>query len=166
MVKHLECEICGGQVDKKNYVSVDGATLVVCDSCVKFGIEVPKPIIHKQYKSTISVTSKKEDTKKELNRVIFESQLRNDYYKIIKDSREKLGLKQDEFAQKIMEKPSLISKIETGKIEPDKKLIKKLEKFLNIKLVESIEEGPSKKKSKDVELTLGDIITIKKRKKD
>ena len=161
----MQCEICGNTVERKNYVNVDGAILTVCNNCVRFGTIVEKPLLKK-----IFTPKKSTDTKDTYftpkERKIFDYQLKSDFYKIIKSAREKIGLKQDKLALEIKERPSVISKIETGKIEPDKKLVKKLEKFLGIELMERVEEGGAKATVKDIDLTLGDIITFKKKKDD
>ncbi len=54
----------------------------------------------------------------------------------IKRARDQRQWHQRELAQKLNEKESIISKIETGKFEPDAKLARKLEKLLGIKLIE------------------------------
>ncbi|MHA1410698.1 MAG: multiprotein bridging factor aMBF1 [Candidatus Odinarchaeia archaeon] len=164
----MQCEICGNKIDKKTYVNVDGAILTVCSSCARFGTVVDKPKYVKSTpkrqasspRTTATHTYKKHDE-------IFEYQLKPDFNKIIRNARLKKGLKQEELAARLNEKPSVISKIETGKFKPDSKLTKKLEKFLEINLMERLsDEGAVKAQPNTTELTLGDVITIKKRKKD
>ena len=57
----------------------------------------------------------------------------------VKDAREKLGLKQEELARRINEKVSLLRKIERGEIVPDDRVRQKLERILNISLVERVQ---------------------------
>jgi putative transcription factor len=85
------------------------------------------------------------------------------YSKIIKSAREKTGLKQEELAKKIAEKESVIHKLESGIMKPDIPLARKLEKFLRITLVESVEvsDDVEEKRSSSEGLTLGDLIRIK-----
>ena len=86
-----------------------------------------------------------------------------DYAEKIRKAREKLGLKQKDFAKKISERASLVHNFETGKIEPSLKIAQKLEKMLKIKLIEEIEEKPEKiQKTKSEEFTVGDFIKVKK----
>ncbi|MHA1755091.1 MAG: multiprotein bridging factor aMBF1 [Candidatus Odinarchaeia archaeon] len=161
----MQCEICGKKIDKGVYANIDGAILNVCSECSKFGqiVEKPRNIVKKKIKKppVHRVTRIKRDSE-----ITIEYQLKTNFNNIIKTAREKKKLKQEELALILKEKPSLISKIETGKMEPDLKLIKKLEKFLEIELTEPIQEGGSKLYAKKEELTLGDIIQIKKKKRD
>ncbi len=60
--------------------------------------------------------------------------LRGDYSRLIKDSRESLGITQEELGRKINEKPSVIGHLENGSMKPDDVLAKKLEHFLKIQL--------------------------------
>ena len=87
-----------------------------------------------------------------------------DYAEKIKKKREKLGIEQKDFAKQVRERDSLISKIETGTIEPNIKLARKLERHLKIKLVEEYQEKPKLlAKSEGEGVTIGDMIKIKKR---
>jgi putative transcription factor len=67
-------------------------------------------------------------------------ELTTDYPKIIKSARELLGLSQEELAQKINEKTSVISHLETGSMKPDDALARKLEHYLKIQLFVPTEE--------------------------
>jgi putative transcription factor len=68
-----------------------------------------------------------------------DKELVEDYHKRIQQARDHLGWNQEELGQKINERKSIISKLESRSIKPDDKLVRKLEKALNIKLMESIE---------------------------
>ena len=79
------------------------------------------------------------------------------------------GLNQEEFAQKLNEKPSLMRRIEAGKVEPTLELAKKIENVYQIKLLKEIDSlEPSEKGSAYMKTstgsTLGDIAFIKKKK--
>ena len=66
-------------------------------------------------------------------------ELVDDYHKRIQQARDKLGLNQEQLGQKINERKSVISKIESRSMKPDDKLVRKLEKALGISLMETIE---------------------------
>ncbi len=70
-----------------------------------------------------------------------------------------MKLKQENLAKKINEKMSTIKRVEEG-WEPPSSLIKKLEKFFNIKLTEKPEEKSLEKKTDKKKLTVGDVVEI------
>ncbi|MBU2406933.1 MAG: TIGR00270 family protein, partial [Nanoarchaeota archaeon] len=86
------------------------------------------------------------------------------YSKIVKEGREKKGLKQEELAKEIAEKESLIHSIESGHIKPSFKTAKKLEVYLNISLIEKYEKKIGKKdvNFKDELITIADLLRAKK----
>lgn len=62
--------------------------------------------------------------------------IREGFSSIIKRTREKLGLTQEELGRKLGEKTSLISKLETGKLKPSIPLARKIEHILKVKIIE------------------------------
>jgi uncharacterized protein (TIGR00270 family) len=70
-----------------------------------------------------------------------------------------LNLTQEQLAKKLNEKSSVIKRIEEG-WEPPPTLIRKIEKFFNIKLTEEIEEKPLNKKTEKKKLTIGDVVEV------
>lgn len=148
------CEMCGKN-DKLFRTMVEGAEMMLCKDCSRFGkvLAAPKIIIKKE------AIRQKQESKPEIIEVIVP-----DYGKIVKERREKLGLKQEELAKKINEKESLIHKIESGAFEPGIMLARKLEGFLKIKLIEKSEEESVMPAKKSGPVTIGDVISIKTRK--
>ncbi|MEN2974065.1 MAG: helix-turn-helix domain-containing protein [Candidatus Caldarchaeales archaeon] len=64
-----------------------------------------------------------------------------DFGRLIREARERMGLTQEEFAKQLNEKVTIIKKIEAGEFNPSIELSKKIERLLKIKiLVPSIEE--------------------------
>lgn len=136
-------------------VLVEGAELMLCKNCSRFGkvIEAPKIVIKKE-------SVKPQKPKEEPMELIVEN-----YSDIIRRSREKLGLNQEDFAKMMNEKESVMQKIETGRFEPPIALARKLEKLLKIKLVIGYEDESSVLAGKKTgPVTIGDVIQIKKRK--
>ena len=93
-----------------------------------------------------------------------------DYAKRIRNVRSNLRLNQDQFAQKLNEKPSLLRRIEAGKVEPNIKLAKKIQEVYKIKLLKKIDETEfsvheTKFMKKSTGSSLGDIAFIKKKSK-
>lgn len=140
------CELCGafGNLTK---AIIEGSLLNVCDNCVKFG----KAIIVKQQPV--------KQVKREAVEIV--NVINPNYPKLIKDAREKSGMKQEDLAKKIDEKISIIHKLETGHLQPTILLAKKLERILNINLIEIYQETHDKLNLKDSSLTIGDLIGVK-----
>ena len=121
----MQCEICGNSLTGRAlFIQIEGAKLKVCSSCAKLG----SPVSDKKIK--------KMEIKK-TSRYVEETllELRKDYFKVIKQEREKLDLSQEQFGRRINEKPSVIRLLESGKLKPDDSLAKKLEHALKIKLL-------------------------------
>jgi putative transcription factor len=167
-----ECPICGGKIwGRGEKVLIEGAKITVCQSCAQFGVKIKmKPRIVENTRKTYH---KPNSTKKKgiFPREIEESvEIVSDYVARIRKARNARGLNQDQFAQKLNEKPSLLRRIEAGKVEPTIKLAKKIEEVYNIKLLKQVDEiEPSAKQSqymkKSSGSSLGDIAYVKKKKK-
>jgi len=67
-------------------------------------------------------------------------EMREDLPKIVQMARMRLNLTQDDLGKKINERKSVISELETGRIHPDSKLLRKLERALSVKLTGVTEE--------------------------
>jgi len=139
----VECELCNSK-DATRKAKVEGVILRVCDECVKFGEEIPT-IEFISTKKTFKIEEPKET-------------LKSGFHIILKRTREKMGLTQEDVAKKLKEKLSVIKRIEDG-WEPPINLIRKLEKFFNIKLTEELkEESFERKPRKDI--TIGDVAEV------
>lgn len=159
----MPCEMCGKQVEDSElfYSKIEGSIIKVCEGCKDFGIVLKRVA----YRSR-EILEKKQSIMPKLQPEEEEMVIEN-YAEVIKNAREKKGIKQEDFAKMINEKDSLVHKIETGHMEPSIELARKIEKFLTIHLVEQVkmqayEKSYGEKKTSD-ELTVGDIIKIKKR---
>ena len=160
---NMNCDICGKEATLYK-TDIEGSFLNLCQECAKMG-DVMGEIKPLPTRKEIKKMKKEEaepqfiDENREIIQVITE-----DYANIIQRGREKKGLKQKDFARMIAEKESLVHTIESGKHKPSMPLARKLEKALNIKLVEQHEEKHGKLiKTGSGPLTIGDIIKTKKR---
>lgn len=156
----MQCEMCGTDTELFR-ADVEGAVINVCERCAKYGKIMekirPAPIAPSKKEIAAAAVRQKIETE-----TIF--MISPDYSSKIKNLREKLGLKQDELAKKLNERESSIHKLETGEIEPNIALARKLERFFGIKLVEEHqEEAKPLPAGKPGEVTLGDFARIKKR---
>ena len=140
------CEICGRRTDKIYTIVVDGAILHVCEECKKYGKEV-----------TVSFGKIEEKKVPKKTVVGFEEEIVDNYYILIRQAREKLGISQKDAARLLGIKEATYKSIEEGKIKPDLNLAKKIEKAFNIKITQKValfEEGEAKQGY----LTVADII--------
>ena len=157
----MQCEMCGSEGELLR-VSIEDTILNVCKNCKKYGKVLSK------VRTVEPKKLKKEKKKLEKAKPLLEKEIIfviiPNYATKIKKSREKLGLKQKDFAKLIRERESLLSKLETGSVEPSIKLARKLERFLKIKLVEEYEEtAKALPKTKGKGFTIGDMVKVKKR---
>ncbi len=153
--------MCGKERDLFITV-VEGAEIVVCKNCCEYGKILKRVSSPVEKKEKIKIERKKHETIIEPEVV---EMLVSNYANKIKEKREKLGLKQNDFAKLLKEKESLIHNIETGKFEPGPELAKKIGNFLKINLLEKHQEKKQDFgfESGGAEMTLGDFIKIKKR---
>jgi putative transcription factor len=151
----MRCEICGKTLAGRPVrTKVDGSIMLTCQECSKFGKvqrEPPKP---KRPKTTPRTVRPLEP----VNEVL------EDYNTVVREAREKRGWSREELAAKIYEKVSVINRIEAGKMAPDLKLARKLERILKVRLLERLEdERPEDLGSQKIRgATIGDIARIKK----
>ena len=139
------CEMCGKNVPKTQKVRVEGTVLLVCDSCAHFGVPVDPP--KKQVQTVVIESPPKSSThfipKQKVNHPKKKQSDSEDifvvpeYAQIVREARERLSWTQEDLASKLLEKKNVLSKIERGDLQPDIKLARKLEKLLDIKLLES-----------------------------
>ena len=162
------CPICNGIVWKGQKVKIEGAKMTVCDSCALHGKKImtkPKSIYLQKSYSTQIKSSLKHPTRKFDE--IEQMEIVNDYSKRIRNIRTINKLNQDQFAQKLNEKPSLVRRIESGKVKPTIKLAKKIEEIYKITLLikaDEIEVNTKKFMKKETSSALGDIAFFKKKK--
>ncbi len=145
------CDMCG-EDEKLFLTEIEGTRLNVCSNCSKYGkvIKSVKPPEPKK-------KSRLKATKPEIERI---QVVRDDYPDLIRKKREKLGLKQIELAKMLAERESIIQKLESGSYTPSLALARKLEKQLDIGLIEQKEIKKQQLKSKSHKLTIGDMINL------
>ncbi len=141
------CDLCG--IDTTNLVEIklEEAKLKSCNKCSSYGQVTSN---HKLKTQNYKPRGEKIET------------LVDNYNLLIKNAREKLNLSQMQLAEKIKEKDTIISKIETGMLKPDLGVAKKLERVLAIILIQYTETYASVENTRTAELTIGDIIKLKK----
>ncbi|MHA1283446.1 MAG: multiprotein bridging factor aMBF1 [Promethearchaeota archaeon] len=172
--KGNECPICGGIIwGKPKVVLIEGTKMQVCQACAQYGTKIKSspPIQPKKTITTPKIRVKKSTLPKKpkfkIPDTLEDLELVSDYAERIRNTRLKLKLNQEQFANKIHEKVSLIKRIEGGKAKPTLKLAKKIEDTYGIKLLQKSDEIEVNYKSylkKKGGTSLGDIAFIKKKK--
>ncbi len=138
--------MCGSRVEKLKKIKVDGAILSVCPKCERFGTplenmrvyDVPSPNVQGGVNIPVKpvIMNRKVIRKKSSDKDIESLEIVPDFAEIIRLAREKTGMTQDEMADKLREKRTLISAIERGGIKPDIKTARKIENLLKVKILE------------------------------
>lgn len=82
------------------------------------------------------------------------------YGEVIRVAREKRGLDRKRFAGKMGEKESVIKRIEQQQMIPPEGLLRKIERFLGVKLTEKYESKVEKGGKRTGDLTVGDVVEI------
>ncbi len=163
----MDCEMCGREQAAVR-ASVEGTVLSVCEGCGRYGKVVARiaaPIAVKKEAAKQAAAANAAAGREEGEAVVA------NFGQLIKQKREELGKKQEDgfmkledFARLISVKESVLHKMETGQFKPSIEEARRVGKILVLKLVERVEDiesvvPPAKKD----ELTLGDLIKIKKK---
>lgn len=164
-------------------VKVEGAEIEVCNDCKDFGTEVKQQSssgsTSKYSTSSSSGTSSgssdssgsssgssgSSGSRRRRDMYDQMDELAQDYDQRIRTAREQAGLTQEELANQLNEKTSLIRKLEHGDVLPSDDVQKKLERHLDISLVEGPsgedEETEWESSGSSGTYTLGDVVKRK-----
>ena len=153
------CEMCGAESAGLEPRKISGSVLRVCTSCAGMGKQTTyrESVGHRAF---VAQTLEKREQKTRYKDISSDEKvLISDYGSVVRKAREKKSLDHASLASKISEKKSIITSVESGNMKPNEKLIKKLENFLNIKLLEDVDDsatsyGSGAKKN----FTMGDLI--------
>ena len=176
-----QCEMCGADEASLTTTKVEGAELELCSSCTDFGTEVRDESTGSggsKY-STSSSTGKSSGSSAGSSggssgssgsggstrpRDMFDDmdEIATDYDDRIRNARESRGLSQEELADQLNEKASLIRKLERSDTLPTDDIQRKLEGALDITLVEGESVDDADWDSGDAgTMTLGDVVKRK-----
>lgn len=92
-----------------------------------------------------------------------ELELADDYHVRIQRARERKALSREDLGRMINEKVSTIAHLETKQLHPPDSLVRKLEKALEITLMERVEDVRATSAASSTGMTLADFIVKKKR---
>ncbi|MFQ5907500.1 MAG: multiprotein bridging factor aMBF1 [Thermoplasmata archaeon] len=146
------CEMCGTEHDRLRTVSVEGSRLMLCDRCARFGEEIRPPTT----RSPALPGAPRRGPAQQVRETEYD--LAPDFPDRLRRAREAMGWKREELARKINEKLSVLEKLEKGRMRPPDALVSKLERTLQVRLRERVEEGEGPRHTESRPLTLGDLI--------
>jgi putative transcription factor len=170
----MQCEMCGETIrGTAKLVRVEGAELQVCTKCEKFGTEVQQvrradiarpstaaPRLGRPVTSAVPADRRKRDLFDYM-----EGEIVEDYAVRIRKARMEKGLSTKDLAMQIKEREHLLKKIENNELIPEEDVRKKLEKVLEIRLIDARVTEEEKKVQNKLTPTLGDLTVIRKVKK-
>ncbi len=162
----MECEVCGQNYPPATlrYVSIEGATLHACTNCARKGTPAKPPPLPMSRISRRSPNSLRQGPRLPVfkPRPVEEVEVVEDYAERIREARESQGWTQQFLAHKLNERESFIKNIESGHMAPPVAVAKRLEKLLDIQLLEKpSREEVEGKVEPGSDLTLGDIVNVK-----
>ena len=152
----MQCELCGKDCPTCREATVDRVPMMLCPQCGRHGeggqpTNVSAPI--KRFLQKKIRRSRPKDIYQKM-----EKELITNYNNIIKEARKKKGLTREDLGFKIGERTVTIAKIENGDLRPSDKTITKLEKELNITLLEEVKTVKPDHTQSGSGMTLGDFI--------
>jgi putative transcription factor len=169
-----QCEMCGAESSSLTTTKVEGAELDLCDECSDFGTEVrteSSSSSSTKYSTSSSSSSssasggtgssgggssRRRDMFDDMDQVV------TDYDERIRSAREDRGLSQEELANELNEKASLIRKLERGDVLPSDEVQTKLERKLDVSLSEGGGgEDAEWSGGSSTTTTLGDVVKRK-----
>ncbi len=165
--KCMQCELCGAKAKGPlKMVRIEGAELSVCGQCEKYGTEVQQPTRPAAAKRPGVPMTAPQSTRR--RRDVFDmmvGEIVEDYGERIRQARVAKGWTTKELALAVKERELLIKRIEKGDLIPEDEVRVKLEKALDIRLIDVSEEEAAKRRTGPVVPTLGDVISLKRGKK-
>ncbi|MCJ7479021.1 MAG: multiprotein bridging factor aMBF1 [Candidatus Nanohaloarchaeota archaeon QJJ-7] len=143
------CEMCGQDGNLKE-TKVEGARLKLCEDCQGLGdvVESQSPETRKSRKSRTSTP---------------EEEVLPDYGKNVKQAREAQDMTVEDLADALKEKNSVVKRIESEKLTPDRNLARKFERELGIEIYGEPPETPTGGSTSSTDdKTIGDVADVQK----
>lgn len=170
------CEICGAEIRGPGHtVKIEGAELLVCNRCYqryskkKPGTWSPMPTGREPRRRYAPRPKSQTSQRPRTSRPTYTEEIVEDYAERVRKAIQRSGLTYEQLSHKVGLSTNLLKRIAHGDYTPTISEARKLEKYFEIKLIESTEAPKVEKASipRDYEPTLGDVanIKIKKRKK-
>ncbi len=161
----VDCDMCGKKGISPIKVKIEGTVMTVCSNCAKYGERLadPKTMVNNFNSNRPRFKKTNPDENKFITK---------DFARLVKEARERKGLKQEDVAKQLNEKESIIHKVESNHFKPSFRLARKLEHFYHIKLIEEYKTGLTKDveestERRDSTLTMEELVlnALKNKKK-
>ena len=131
----MRCEVCGDEIRGQPHRKIiEGGRLTVCGRCAGFGSGEWSPNMPTQRMRGGPPPPRRPRSEVEATEGL---ELIDDYGATIRKARQKMRLNVEDFSRMIKEKESVVKKLEQEDLNPDRKLIRKLENALNVTLLEA-----------------------------
>ena len=150
----MNCELCGLSDTKFYTTELEGATMVLCQTCSKYGRVIGEVKDEKKSNFSKSMTIS----------TVIERELKSGYQKLISDALTAENTSIDELAQRIKVSPQELRKIINGKLMPQESIAEKLEKALKISLFENVVTS-YKNGGEENHLSFSDVVNLKHKNK-
>ncbi|MCL1905231.1 MAG: multiprotein bridging factor aMBF1 [Methanomassiliicoccaceae archaeon] len=162
------CELCGKEAGPTRPVFIEGTKLHVCQNCMRFGEEYKaqsggKAAANNHVPSATVIEERLQRREKRMQtRDVYATtqsvELIEDYGHVIREARIAAGMDLEQFAASIYEKKGTLAKVEANDLIPEEKLMRKIEKALNIKLTETVMATHGTNRSPGAKMTLENFI--------
>lgn len=160
----MQCEICGEDIRGSPFkIIIDGGELTVCTKCSQYGAPASKRTPVSRKVSPVLPTSVRPRRTQRTGFEKLAEEIVDNYDHIIREAREKHGWTPEQLAAQIKEKATLIRKFERRELVPEDSVREKLERVLEVKLIERISDDEWKGDKLHKGTTLGDIVNIKRK---
>ena len=132
----MQCELCGRDNPACRQAIIDGVDMILCPSCLnKHGQSGRAPSSPRQtVHEAITKRARRRQQKDIFNEI--KQELIDDWSEEIQRARQKKGLSREQLGFNIGEPTTTIAKLEKGDLRPSDKMVKKIEKELDIHLTE------------------------------
>ncbi len=136
------CEMCGRDTESVTPVKVEGSVLRVCNACLKFGRPLgptgagagPRQGPDREALHERLGQAQGRGLERDLFAELPERELDPDWSRTVRQTREGLGLTQEQFGQRINEKTSVVHQLESGALAPSDALVRKIERTFKVRL--------------------------------
>ena len=156
----MRCEVCGNEIrGRPFYRIIEGAKMTVCGRCSRFGSTDWDPsAVQVRARPRVQPAPRRPRSEVE---AVEHLELVEDYGEKIRRARQKAGMTVEDFAKKIMEKESVVKKLEKEELNPDNNLVRKIRNALGLELLVAGETPAVPTAARPVTgRTLGDIMKL------